>query len=158
MRTAYLTAPEKIITKLSAVMENTQMFANPPGQYLTSQFLDRGYFDEQLLRIRNFCRSNRDCICNALKENQDIPYDFALPKGGTSLWCRIDEDINPKTLLYKAHSLGVSYMPGNLFFPFRSKGDQFVRLCFGNATHEELIEGVDRLSEAVRQIRLPNSQ
>ncbi len=41
VRTAYLTAPEKIISKLSMIMENTRMFVNPIGQYLTSRLMDQ---------------------------------------------------------------------------------------------------------------------
>lgn len=153
VRTAYLTAPEKIISKLSMIMENTRMFVNPIGQYLTSRFIDSGYLEESVDKICTFTRSNRDCLCRALLETPDIRYDFSIPKGGTSLWCCVEEEINPKELLYKAHQLGVSYMPGNLFFPFRSKGDQYLRLCFGNSTHGELIQGVARISEAIRQTR-----
>ena len=129
------------------------MFVNPIGQYLSSRFIDSGYLEESVDKICTFTRSNRDCLCHALLETPDIRYDFSIPKGGTSLWCRVEEEINPKELLYKAHQLGVSYMPGNLFFPFRSKGDQYLRLCFGNSTHGELIQGVARISEAIRQTR-----
>ena len=151
IRTAYMAAPEKITAKLSMVMENTQMFVNPIGQYITSQFIDRGYLEESIQQICAFGRRNRDCLCQALRETTDIQYNFSLPKGGTSLWCEIGESINPKKLLYEARQLGVSYIPGNLFFPFRSKGDNFVRLCFGNSTGEELVEGAKRLSEAIRK-------
>lgn len=44
-------------------------------------------------------------------------------------------------------------MPGNLFFPFRSKGDDYLRLCYGNVTPSEIREGVLRLSNAIRAVR-----
>ena len=54
VRTAYLTAPEKIISKLSMIMENTRMFVNPIGQYLTSRFIDSGYLEESVDKICTF--------------------------------------------------------------------------------------------------------
>lgn len=153
VRTAYMVAPEKITRKLSLIMENTQMFISPISQYLTSEFISRGYIYDVIEDICRFGKSNRDLLCTELRRTEDIDYRFTVPKGGTSLWCEINENINPKKLLRKAHQLGVSYMPGNLFFPFRSKGDNLVRLCYGNVTKEELIEGVSRLSEAIRQSR-----
>ena len=65
----------------------------------------------------------------------------------------INENINPGKLLRKAHELGVPYTPGNLFFPFRSNGDNLVRLCYGNVIKDELAEGIKRLSQAVRESR-----
>lgn len=153
IRTAYMVAPEKITRKLSTIMENTQIFLSPLNQYIASQFISRGYIYDSIERICQFGRQNRDLLCKALAETEDIDYRFTVPKGGTSLWCRINENINPKRLLCKAHELGVSYMPGNLFFPFRSKGDNLVRLCYGNVSPDELTEGIERLSEAVRASR-----
>ena len=153
IRTAYMVAPEKITQKLSMIMENTQIFLSPLNQYIASQFISRGYIYDSIEKICQFGRQNRDLLCRTLTDTEDIDYRFTVPKGGTSLWCCINENINPKRLLCKAHELGVSYMPGNLFFPFRSKGDNLVRLCYGNVSPDELTEGIERLSEAVRASR-----
>lgn len=153
VRTAYMVAPEKITRKLSMIMENTQIFLSPLDQYIASEFISKGYIYDAIEDICSFGKKNRDLLCERLENTADIDYQFSVPRGGTSLWCNINENINPKKLLYKAHELGVSYMPGNLFFPFRSKGDSLVRLCYGNAAPEELAEGIERLSEAVRQSR-----
>ena len=137
----------------TAFMENTQIFLSPLNQYIASQFISRGYIYDSIEKICQFGRQNRDLLCRTLTDTEDIDYRFTVPKGGTSLWCCINENINPKRLLCKAHELGVSYMPGNLFFPFRSKGDNLVRLCYGNVSPDELTEGIERLSEAVRASR-----
>ena len=76
-----------------------------------------------------------------------------MPKGGTSLFLSLEEQFNPQALLYKAHELGVSYMPGSLFFPFMNQGERYLRLCYGNVSEAEIAEGVRRLCEAIRAVR-----
>lgn len=150
---AYLVATERTIEKFSGIVEKIHAFISPLPQLVASQFIDRGYIYDYIDKLCHFGRSNRDCICQALRDTEDIDYKFLLPKGGTSLWCDINEMVNPKELLLNARQQGVAYMPGNLFFPFKDKGDSIVRLCYGNSTHDELREGVRRLSEAIRMTR-----
>lgn len=71
----------------------------------------------------------------------------------SSLWLYIDEPVNPQALLYKAHELGISYMPGDLFFPFMNQGENYLRLSYGNVTEKEITEGVNRLSAAIAEVR-----
>lgn len=153
VRVGYMVAPEKIIHKLSMIMENTRIFVNPLAQYLTSEFINRGYIYDMIESLCDFGRKNRDCLCNALMQHDDINYRFSVPKGGTSLWIHLNEQINPQALLYKAHELGISYMPGELFFPFMNQGENYLRLSFGNVTKREITEGINRLSSAIKEIR-----
>lgn len=153
VRTGYMVAPEKIVNRLSMLMENSRIFVNPIGQYLSSEFIRRGYIYDQIDTLCRFGRNNRDCLCSALASHSEIAYRFQVPKGGTALWCHLEEDINPQALLYKAHELGVSYMPGDLFFPFMNKGDNYLRLSYGNVTETQIAEGVSRLSTAIAAVR-----
>lgn len=153
VRVGYMVAPEKTVNRLAMLMENSRIFVNPIGQYLVSEFIRRGYIYDQIDTLCDFGRKNRDCFCSALTAHSEIAYRFQIPKGGTSLWCRLDEDINPQALLYKAHELGISYMPGDLFFPFMNKGDNYLRLCYGSVTESQIHEGVDRLSAAIAAVR-----
>ena len=153
MRIGYMVSTEKITKKLSMLMDNIQIFINPLAQYIASQFIDRGYIYDNINKLCDFGRRNRDCLCQQLDQQQDIGYRYTVPKGGTTVWCRLEDPADPQILLRKAWELGVSYMPGNLFFPFRSKGDDYLRLCFGNVTEDEICKGICRLSQAIRMIR-----
>ncbi|MEY8364431.1 PLP-dependent aminotransferase family protein [Anaerovoracaceae bacterium 41-7] len=153
VRVGYMVAPERTVNRFSMLMENSRIFVNPIGQYLASEFIKKGYIYDHIDTLCDFGKKNRDCLCSALSSYDEIAYRFQVPKGGTALWCCLDEDINPQALLYKAHELGISYMPGDLFFPFMNKGDNFLRLAYGNVTEEEIAEGVGRLSAAVAAVR-----
>ncbi|MDD3169649.1 MAG: PLP-dependent aminotransferase family protein [Eubacteriales bacterium] len=150
IRIAYMVASEKIIENVSMIMENTQMFINPLGQFIASEFIDRGYIYCYIEKLKDFGLKNRNFLCNMLNSIDDIDFKFSVPKGGTSLWCYINEAINHQNLLYNSLKSGVSFVPGSLFFPFKNHDGRFIRLCYGNATHEELKEGVNRLAESIR--------
>ena len=153
VRVGYMVAPERTVNRFSMLMENSRIFVNPIGQYLASEFIKKGYIYDHIDTLCDFGKKNRDCLCSALASHDEIAYRFQVPKGGTALWCCLNEDINPQALLYKAHELGISYMPGDLFFPFMNKGDNFLRLAYGNVTEAQIIEGVDRLSTAIAAVR-----
>lgn len=153
IRVGYMVAPERTVHRLSMLMENCRIFVNPIGQYLASEFISRGFIYDQIDSLCDFGRKNRNCLCSALTAHSEIAYQFQVPKGGSSLWCYLDENINPQALLYRAHQLGISYMPGDLFFPFMNKGDHYLRLSYGNVTEKEIVEGVRRLSEAICDVR-----
>jgi 2-aminoadipate transaminase len=155
IRLAYMVAPERIIKAITFIMENTQIFINPISQYIACEFINSGGFYSQIYKICDFARINRDLLCSGLKEVADIDYEFSIPTGGTSLWCRLKEPVNAKKLLMNAHSTGISYIPGHLFFPFRNQGENYLRLCYGNIAHEEVKTAIDRLSKAVRMTREP---
>jgi DNA-binding transcriptional MocR family regulator len=150
IRIAYMVASEKIIQNVSMIMENTQMFINPLGQLIASEFIERGYIYSYIEKLKEFGLANRNHLCSLLSNIGDIDFKFTVPKGGTALWCYINETVNPQKLLYNSIQAGVSYVPGNLFFPFKNRGDNYIRLCYGNATRDELTEGVSRLAEAIR--------
>lgn len=153
IRIAYVAGPEKTIEHIGRIIENTQMFISPINQYIASEFINRGCIYENISEIISYCKQNRDILCQALDAVSDIHFGFIVPKGGTSLWCDIGEELNPNKLMINARQMDVSFMPGHLFFPFRNQGQSNIRLCFGNTNETEILQGVDRLAEAIRMSR-----
>jgi DNA-binding transcriptional MocR family regulator len=94
-------------------------------------------------------------MCNELKRCRDrLRLDFEIPKGGTSLWCELDPEVNQHELLKQAYKLGVIFAPGHIFFPYGNQGGNQLRLCYGNASDEEIIRGIDLLAQAAEASRI----
>lgn len=150
VRVSYMVAPEKVVEKISRLVELNEMFINSIGQYLVSEFLDRGYFETHVSYLCKHFSGKRDLMCSELAGWKDrINIDFEIPKGGTSLWCKLDQEINQHELLRQAHKLGVIFAPGHLFFPYGNQGENQLRLCYGNASDEEIKKGIELLAQAV---------
>jgi 2-aminoadipate transaminase len=53
-------------------------------------------------------------------------------------------------MLKRAVEKQVAYVPGSPFYPI-SGGENTMRLNFSNATDENIVEGIRRLGEAIRE-------
>jgi len=154
VRVAYMVAPENVVEKVSRMVELNEMFINGIGQYLVSEFLDRGYFDQHVSDLCGHFVKKRDLMCGELTSVKDrIEIDFNVPKGGTSIWCRIDSGINQHELLRHAYKLGVIFAPGHIFYPFGNRGENQLRLCYGNASDEEIRKGIELFAKAAEMCK-----
>jgi 2-aminoadipate transaminase len=154
VRVAYLVAPEKVVERISRMVELDEMFINSIGQYLVAEFLERGYFERHVNFLCKHFSHKRDLMCNELlKLKGRVNLDFQIPKGGTSIWCTIDQDINQHELLKHAYELGVIFAPGHIFFPYGNQGENQLRLCYGNASDDEIIKGIELFVQAIERTK-----
>ena len=70
-----------------------------------------------------------------------------MPEGGFSIWIELAQDLDASRLLQAAREEGVVVAHGRPFFVDVLQG-QFIRMCFSNASDDELIEAAARLSRA----------
>ena len=75
-----------------------------------------------------------------------------LPNGGVHLWIRLPDDrIHSDKLRKNAEKKGVLFVPGHLFFPYGTGGEQYIRLNFSFPSEEQIREGIPKLIEAVKE-------
>ena len=75
---------------------------------------------------------------------------WTRPQGGLFLWVTTPESINTADLLKDAIQQKVAFVPGYSFHP-TGGGHNTMRLNFSNATEEMIVEGIRRLSVAIKQ-------
>ncbi|MDF3000129.1 MAG: GntR family transcriptional regulator [Bacillota bacterium] len=149
VRVSYLVAPEKVVEKISRLVGLNEMFINSIGQYLVTEFLDRGFFGDHVSYLCRCFQQKRDLMCRELElRNESLRMEFDIPKGGTSIWCRLNQEVNQHELLKHAYQLGVIFTPGHLCFPYGNQGENQLRLCYGNASDEEIRLGVELFARA----------
>ncbi|HZL04275.1 MAG TPA: PLP-dependent aminotransferase family protein, partial [Coriobacteriia bacterium] len=73
---------------------------------------------------------------------------FTRPDGGFFVWVELPSSIDTTSLLAEAVERGVTYVPGDAFFPDGS-GCNCMRLAFCFAEPERIREGVRRLAEVL---------
>ena len=73
----------------------------------------------------------------------------APPRGGFFLWGTLPPRLDADRLLTRAIQERVNYVSGKAFFVDGS-GANTLRLCFSQATDEQIAEGVRRLARAIR--------
>ena len=80
----------------------------------------------------------------------------SVPAGGVHYWVRLPEGLTGARLLPAAQKEGVTFIPGELFYPEKSAGKQFIRLNFSYPGISQIEEGMLMLERAV--IRCLDSQ
>jgi len=72
------------------------------------------------------------------------------PQGGLFLWVTTPESIDTTDLLKEALQQKVAFVPGHSFHP-NGGGHNTMRLNFSNASEEMIVEGIRRMSVAIKQ-------
>ena len=71
------------------------------------------------------------------------------PQGGLFLWVSTPETIDTADLLKEAIQHKVAFVPGHSFHP-NGGGRNTMRLNFSNAREEMIVEGIHRMSVAIK--------
>jgi 2-aminoadipate transaminase len=72
------------------------------------------------------------------------------PQGGLFLWVTTPESLNTVDLLKDAIAQKVAFVPGVSFHP-NGGGHNTMRLNFSNAKDDMIVEGIRRMSVALKQ-------
>jgi len=157
LRVGWVVAPQQVIRKFAYLKQMTDMHVNTPGQYILSEFLSQGCYDKHLSKILKDYSKKRDLMNDALKSCK-IPGVFCeKPEGGFYIWCRLPEYITNNRLVSKAAEKGVVYLPGEIFYPDGTQGENFMRLNFTFTDTGKIAEGIKRLMNALTEVAAMNS-
>ena len=147
---SFVVADKNIIRRFGDMV--SLRLSNPDwaAQMVTLEYMRRGIFFERLNEFRKVCRQKRDLMCDlidAFAEEYGLAYE--RPKGGVYLWIKLPPDINARSLLVQTQKLGMTFMPGHLFYPKRAHGDDHIRLNFSYPSAQQIRDGVAILGQAL---------
>ena len=81
---------------------------------------------------------------------------YNIPQGGMYLWVQLPEGLNSEALLKAALRKGVSFLPGTLCST-GTLDQQFIRLNFSRPGRDELLLGMNLISEAISEFTARSS-
>ncbi len=152
LRLGYLLADGPALARLTDLKRSHDLTTSPLVQRVVDRFVSVGRYQSHLRRTTRLYRLRRDTLVAALAEH--LPEArLRPPTGGLFAWVRLEglpAGVTTSGLLRQALAAGVSFAPGDRFFPTPADGDAFLRLNFTVRTPEEIEEGVRRLAHAVR--------
>ena len=151
LRLGYVLADENIIDQLSLVKAQSDLFSPGLSQLVLARLLAEGVFDAYTHHLRREHRE-RAQVMNDTLTAAFAPHAFSWQKvaGGLYLWTQLGSG-NSRDLLNEATKLGVTFALGEHFFP-DGAGKRALRLCFANNEPARIVEGVNRLAEALHTI------
>jgi 2-aminoadipate transaminase len=116
------------------------------------RFCESGRFAERLPELRANYEARRDRLLDALAAELPDGADWTAPDGGFFVWVTLPEGVSARELLPAAADAGVTYLPGDHFYPGEG-GERRLRLSYSFAPPDALERGVAALGAALRARR-----
>ncbi|MFN3866339.1 MAG: PLP-dependent aminotransferase family protein [Demequina sp.] len=146
-RVGWAVAPHAVREKLVLASEAAILCPSNASQFAIKAYLDHADWQGQIKKFREQYRDRRDSMISALEEH--IPEaSWNVPDGGFYVWVKLPPGLNAKSMLPRAVTARVAYVPGTAFY-YDGQGADHMRLSFCYPTPERIREGVRRLSTVV---------
>jgi 2-aminoadipate transaminase len=159
LKTGYALCPPELIDPLVRLKGNHDFGSNNLSQHVLCRLMKTGAYAEHVTYLRGVYRAKRDAMVAALeREFGTWPgVSWTRPKGGMFVWLTLPEEIvtSPDSLFLKAAlKEGVLYIPGEFGHVSDEKDvpTNEARLSFGDASVEQITEGVKRLRRAAEGV------
>jgi 2-aminoadipate transaminase len=152
LRLGWLVVPRALVPAVVAMRKSIDLHHSNLLQAVALELLRDGSLDAHIRWLRHACAARRDEMLAELSRLQPLGLQAGVPGGGLHIWCSLPEGCADQELLEEAAPLGVTFMPGQLFFVDGSS-QGFIRLNFAAPGPGQIPEGVRRLGEALRALQ-----
>ncbi len=150
LRIGWVCAEKEILTKYIQIKQNADLQTSTISQLEVNKFLEMYDLEAHIEKIKKVYRRRRNLMINTMKETFPSEVKFTYPEGGLFTWVELPEYINARKLMVKALEKKVAFVPGGSFFPNGGNENTF-RLNYSNMTEEKIVEGIQRLSEVIKE-------
>ena len=119
-------------------------------QAAVGEFIARGRFEPNLVRVCGELRARRDAMTTTLERTFPPGSSWSRPQGGYFVWVELPDGVTTAELMARAEPAGVAFVRGEDFFPRGSGlGRSSARLAFSYESLARIVEGVERLATLV---------
>lgn len=149
LRVGYAILPERLALAMADSVLET--YVSPPlwPQAELYEFLRAGHWEPHLHRIRALLRTRRDVLVERFTAGLLGRARWEVPEGGYFLWLELPSAINTQQLLKASAAVGVSFVPGDSFYPGEG-GASCARFSYSYPTLDEIRLGADRVVALIR--------
>ncbi|MCE5203938.1 MAG: PLP-dependent aminotransferase family protein [Coriobacteriales bacterium] len=148
LRLGWVTAPRPIMAKILLAKQAADLCGSAYAQVTAERYFTRTRWRKVLQDLVRTYSERRDAMVEALHEHLPPEVRFTRPEGGFFVWAELPAFIDTKSLLAEAVEHGVTYTPGDAFYP-DGRGKNCMRLAFCYASPDDLREGIRRLAEVL---------
>jgi 2-aminoadipate transaminase len=151
MRMGWIVAPPEVFTQVVTAKQASDLHSNYLTQRIIYKFLIDNDIDLHIQRIREVYRHQRDTMVKIIEETFPPRVTITRPDGGMFLWATLPRGFSTMDLFQIAIKENVAFVPGNPFYT-DGGGSNSMRLNYSNSDDERIIEGITRLSKAIRRM------
>jgi 2-aminoadipate transaminase len=149
LRLGWMAAPRPILSKVLLVKQAADLCGSAFAQVAAERYFLGTRWRKTLQALSRTYSERRDAMLAALEEHFPAEARWTHPEGGFFVWVELPSFLDAGQLLAEAVEHGVTFVPGDGFFPDGRSGTNCMRLAFCYADPEKITEGVRRLAETI---------
>ena len=153
MRVGYVCAPEPIISKMVVAKQSEDVHTNIFFQMLCHRYMTECDLDGHIAEIRELYRKKCSLMLECI--DKSVPADrvsFTRPDGGLFIWGTLSSSADASALVAAAIKKKVAVVPGATFNCNTTLPSPSFRLNYSTPSDEQIIEGISRLGEAIKEL------
>ncbi|WP_414733244.1 PLP-dependent aminotransferase family protein [Acetobacterium carbinolicum] len=143
LRIGWVIASEPIIDRLGDVKMQMDYGASSVSQWIMTEFLNSGMYEQHLEQIRTEMEKRRDHGVRVLRQYLGDRVSFKSPAGGFYIWMRFNKKIPMQKLFEEAVKVGVLLNPGDIYDYAPTNA---LRISYSYLSCGEFEEAVKRLA------------
>jgi 2-aminoadipate transaminase len=150
LRIGWIATDAKFIEKYVLIKQGADLCTSMRSQMEIAKYIEVYDFEAHIQKLIALYRKRRDLMVEALDKNLPQGVRFTHPQGGLFLWVELPPNIKAMELLTECLKINVAFVPGDSFFP-NGGVENTLRLNYSNMSEEKIIEGIERLSQAIHR-------
>lgn len=149
LRTGWIVAPKDVLARINLIKQGTDLCGSSFDQVVVEHYFTDTPWERTLQKFVGTYRERRDAMLAALQEYFPTEATWTHPEGGFFVWVTLPAYFDTDSMLSEALESGVTYVPGNSFFPDGKAGKNSMRINFSYESPENITEAVRRLAVVI---------
>ncbi len=149
LRMGWIIAPRSVLSRINLVKQGTDLCGSSFDQVVVEHYFTDTPWQRTLQKFVKVYGKRRDAMLAALDEFFPPEATWTHPEGGFFMWVTLPEYVDTGSMLSAALDAGVTYVPGDSFFPNASAGANCMRINFSYETPENIEEAIRRLAGVI---------
>lgn len=150
-RVGWVCAEPAIIEKFIFAKQGSDMQVAASAPMIINEYMETNDLDAHVQKICSSYKHKRDIMLAAMETYFPKSLKWSKPEGGLFIWVTLPEGINAKDILDVCVKNKVIFVTGKLFYPVNA-AENTLRLNFSKMGEEEIVEGIRRMSDAIKQV------
>lgn len=150
IRISYMVLPKPLMNQYNKELSFYACTVSNFEQYTLAKFLERGYLEKHINRMRNYYRKIRDIILeNITYRKEDKKINIMEEDAGLHFLLQVDTRLSDKQLVTRAAQNGINISTLSQYYYDRSKVKEHILVInYSGVNTNNIKEGVDKLFEA----------
>lgn len=151
LRVGWIVAPHHVLAKINLVKQGTDLCCSSFDQAVVEHYFTDTNWQKVLQGFIQVYGERRQAMLDALEEFFPEEATWTHPEGGFFVWVTLPEYVDTGSMLAEALEAGVTYVPGDSFFPDGKAGKNSMRINFSYESPENIREAIRRLAEVIEE-------